>query len=422
MILLVFVLLALLDLGWSSFLSALNYRSVLRHGEQVPKELKESVSKEEARKAADYSKAKMRLAFLVSPLSTLILLALVVLGFFGLLDSWVGSLHWSAYWTGALFLGILIVARTILSIPVELYDTFVLERRFGFNTTTASTWILDQLKGLALTAVLGLPLLFLLYVFIDGTGPFWWLWAAAIFSVIELLLSLIFPLVIAPLFNKFSPLPEGSLKTGIEALASKCSFRVSGIFIMDGSKRSKHSNAYFTGLGASKRIVLYDTLVSSMSEDEILAVLAHEIGHEKRKHVLKMTSVSILLSFFGFWILALLMQWPELYAAFGFAAASRHAILLILSIVSGPATFFLTPIFSAWSRAHEYQADAYSVGNALASPKEGARSLSSALVKLGRENASNLWPARLYSLWYYSHPTLMERLAAIDKAGSGQPR
>ena len=178
---------------------------------------------------------------------------------------------------------------------------------------------------------------------------------------------------------------------------------------MDGSKRSKHSNAYFTGLGRSKRIVLYDTLVAQMSEDEVLAVLAHEIGHEKKRHVLKMTAVSIALSFLIFYFLDLLMRWGELYAAFGFAGASKHAIILILSLVSGPATFFLAPAFSAWSRKHEYQADAF------AAKATSADALGSALVKLNRENASNLWPHPLYSFWYYSHPTLCERLAATEK-------
>jgi STE24 endopeptidase len=178
---------------------------------------------------------------------------------------------------------------------------------------------------------------------------------------------------------------------------------------MDGSKRSRHSNAYFTGMGRMKRIVLFDTLVAQMGEDEVLAVLAHEIGHEKKRHVLKMTFLSIILSFIGFWVLALCMGWNDLYAAFGFAAPSKHALLLIVSLVSGPATFFLTPWFSALSRKHEYEADAFA---ALAT---SAGAMGGALRKLNKENASNLWPHRLYAAWYYSHPTLQDRLAAIEK-------
>jgi STE24 endopeptidase len=423
-LLLIYIALALVDLGWGSFLSALNYRSVSQHEREVPKELRKSVTKEAAAKAADYSKAKMRLSFIESPLSTLIILFAAVLGLFGLFDVCIESLSLSAYWSGALFLGLLLLAQGLILSPFDLYSTFVLEKRFGFNTTRFGTWLLDELKSLAIAAALGLPLLALLYVFIDGTGQLWWLWAAAIFSVIDLVISLLYPLVIAPLFNKFSPLPEGSLKERIGELAKKLEFRLSGIFVMDGSKRSKHSNAYFTGLGKSKRVVLYDTLIAQMSEDEILAVLAHEIGHEKKKHVLKMTCVSIALSFLTFWILSLMMKWSELYAAFGFASASKHAIILILALVSGPATFYIAPAFSAWSRKHEYQADSFAVealasmasaADSVAAKATSADALGSALVKLNNENASNLWPHPLYSFWYYSHPTLCERLKAIGK-------
>jgi STE24 endopeptidase len=389
---------------------------VSRHGGEVPKELQKNVTTEEATKSADYSKAKMRLSFIATPLSTFIVLFAAIFGLFGLFDSWIGVLGLSSYWRGALYLGALMLAQGLLSAPFELYSTFVLEKRFGFNTTTMRTWLLDGLKSLLLSAVIGLPLLALLYVFIDGAGSFWWLWAAAIFSVLDIVISLVYPLVIAPLFNKFSPLSEGSLKERIGELAARLEFRVSGIFVMDGSKRSRHSNAYFTGLGRVKRIVLYDTLVSSMSEDEILAVLAHEIGHEKKKHVQKMTALSIVLSFATFWVLDLLMRWSELYAAFGFAEPSKHAILLILALVSGPATFFLAPAFSAWSRKHEYQADSFAVEAA------GAEALGSSLVKLSRENASNLWPSRLYSAWDYSHPSLRERLAAISSEAKSRGR
>jgi STE24 endopeptidase len=406
-ILLVYVALALLDLGWALFLTALNYCSVARNGGAVPEELRASVSAEEAAKSAAYSKAGMRLSFVASPIGTAIVIAAAAAGLFGLLDAWVGGFVAQAYWRGALFLGLVLFAQALLSSPFSLYSTFVLEKRYGFNTTKIGTWLLDTLKSAVISTALGLPLLFLLYAFIDGTGPLWWLWAAAIFSLIDLALSLVYPLFIAPLFNKFSPLPEGSLRMHIEDLAHRLGFRMSGIFVMDGSKRSKHSNAYFTGLGRVKRIVLYDTLVSSMSEEEVLAVLAHEMGHEKKRHVLKMTAASIAFSFVGFWVLALLMGWPELYAAFGFSAPSKHALLLILGLVSGPATFFLTPAFSAWSRKHEYEADRF------AAEATGPEALSSALLRLNRENASNLWPHGLYSFWYYSHPTLRERLRAI---------
>jgi STE24 endopeptidase len=406
-ILISYIALALLDLGWTLFLTLLNYRCVARHAGAVPEELIAGVSAEEAAKSAAYSMAGMRLSSLANPIGTIVVLAAAAAGLFGLLDSWIGGLASSPYWRGVLFLGAVLLAQAFLSSPFSLYSTFALEKRYGFNTTKFGTWALDALKSALIAIILGLPLLYLLYAFIDGAGAFWWLWAAAIFSVINLGLSLIYPLVIAPLFNKFTPLPESSLRTRIDELARRLEFRVSGIFVMDGSKRSRHSNAYFTGLGRIKRIVLFDTLVSSMTEDEVLAVLAHEIGHEKKKHVLKMTAVSIAFSFLSFWVLSVLMKWSELYAAFGFASPSKHAMLLILGLVSGPATFFLAPAFSAWSRKHEYAADAFAAAAA------GGEALSSALVRLNRENASNLWPHPLYSFWHYSHPTLRERLAAI---------
>jgi STE24 endopeptidase len=425
-ILIIYITLALVDLGWGLFLTGLNYRNVKRRGGQVPEELRTSVDPAEAEKSSAYSLARMRLSFVESPIMTALVLVAAASGLFGLLGRFVDGLAIGSYWSGVLFLGSLLLAQAILASPISLYSTFSLEKRFGFNTTKLGTWVLDTLKSALISIALGLPLLYLLYAFIDGAGSLWWLWAAAIFTLINLVLSLIYPLLIAPLFNKFTPLPEGSLATRISRLAEALSFRVSGIFVMDSSKRSRHSNAYFTGLGRMKRIVLFDTLVSQMSEDEVLAVLAHEIGHEKKRHVLKMTALSIAFSFLGFWILDRLMGWGAMYEAFGFAAPSKHALLLILALVSGPATFFLTPAFSAWSRKHEYEADKFAV-EALASKARaadiyaaraaGAGALSSALIRLNRENASNLWPHPLYSFWYYSHPTLRERLAAIQ----GQP-
>ncbi len=410
-ILLAFVVLSLVDLGWSMALLALNYREAGRRRGQLPPEAASGMSAEEALKAHDYSRARMRLSFLATPLTTFAVLALAAAGAFGALDAAVGARVVSAYWRGVLFLGALLLAQGVLSAPFDLYGTFVVEKRYGFNTTTARTWLLDRLKGLLIGGALGLPLLFLLYAFIDRAGASWWLWAAAVFSAIDIVLSLLYPLLIAPLFNKFSPLPEGSLKERIGDLAGKLSFRYGGIFVMDGSKRSRHSNAYFTGMGRLKRIVLFDTLIAQMSEDEVLAVLAHEIGHEKKRHVLKMTAIAVLFGFVAFWVLDRCMGWGALYAAFGFPGPSKHALLLIVSLVAGPATFFLTPLLALLSRKHEYEADAF------AARATSGEAMGGALRKLNKENASNLWPHPLYAFWYYSHPTLRDRLAAIAKAG-----
>jgi STE24 endopeptidase len=399
--------LSLVDLGWGSFLTSLNYRRVARRAGEVPESLRGAVSAEDAAKAAAYSKAKMRLSLAEEPVMTALVLAAAGLGLFGLLDSALGAAIGSAYWRGAAFLGAVIAAESLLAAPFSLYATFSLERRFGFNSTTLGTWLLDGLKSALISTALGLPLLYLLYAFIDGAGRLWWLWAAAIFSLVQVLLAMIFPALVAPLFNKFTPLAEGPLAARIEELADRLGFRNRGVFVMDGSRRSSHSNAYFTGIGRTKRIVLYDTLVEKMGEEELAAVLAHEIGHEKLRHVIKRTIASAAASFAAFFLLDRMTGWDALYAAFGFAGASKHALLLILGLISGPATFFLVPALSAWSRRDEYAADRY------AARAVGPGPLSSALIRLNRDNASNLWPHRLYSAWYYSHPTLVERLSAI---------
>jgi STE24 endopeptidase len=399
-----FICLSLVDLGWTLFLLVLNYREAGRRRGELPEWLPGGMNAEEARKATDYSRERMRLQAAETLVSVFAVLVLAASGFFGFLDSVLAPIA-SAYWRGAVFLGSLMLAEALLSAPFGLYGTFVIEKRFGFNTTTVGVWVLDRLKGAAIGAALGLPLLFLLYSFIDLAGDAWWLWAAVIFSAVDIVISLLFPLVVAPLFNKFSPLAEGGLKEKIGELSARLSFRFGGIFVMDGSKRSRHSNAYFTGMGRLKRIVLFDTLISQMTEGEVLAVLAHEIGHEKKRHMLKMTAIAVVGSFAAFWVLDLCMGW---------IAPSKHALLLIVGLVAGPATFFLTPCFSALSRKHEYEADAY------ASAATDPDSLASALKKLNVENAANLWPHPLYAFWYYSHPTLRDRLAAIER-GAASP-
>lgn len=424
-ILALYVALAALDLAWGLFLRLLNHRSVSSSGARVPPELEGRVSPEDAARAGAYTLARSRLSLVSEPVTTAVVVFAAVLGLFGLLDRAVCALAAGEYWRGALFLGVLAALSGLLALPFSAYTTFALEKRYGFNTTTVKTWLLDGAKNAVISAALALPLLWVLYAFMDAAGGSWWIWAAAVFSALSVLVSILYPLVIAPLFNSFTPLPDGPLRDRIRALADRVGLGMSGVFVMDGSKRSRHSNAYFTGLGRVKRVVLYDTLVESLGEDEVLAVLAHEIGHEKRRHVLKGTLLSIALFFAGFYILNLLAEWPELYAAFGFLkgrkpAPTREALLLIYALLSGPATFLLTPLASAWSRSREYQADAFAVQAVDAvntDPSSGAvtgrEAFSSALITLSRGNASNLWPHPWYSFWYYTHPTLLERLRAL---------
>jgi STE24 endopeptidase len=338
-------------------------------------------------------------------------LALIFSGALGRLDALCRSLGLHPYGAGILFIFAVSLIFYFFSLPFSLYSHFAIEQRYGFNKMTPSLFARDAVKGLVLSGLVSAPLLLVLFWFMDTAGNLWWIIAFAFTAAFQLFLSLLYPFVIAPLFNKFTPLEEGSLKEKISALAEKLSFGVNGIFVMDGSRRSHHSNAYFTGLGRVKRIVLFDTLLSSLSEGEILAVLAHEIGHEKKKHLYRRLAASFAMLFAAFFIVNLLYRREPLFAAFGFSAVSYQGIFVILSFCSGPFTFFLTPLFTSVSRRHEYEADRYAASAGF------ARELEDALLRLGKDNLTNLTPHPLYSFYHYSHPTLAERIAAIRKTG-----
>jgi STE24 endopeptidase len=303
----------------------------------------------------------------------------------------------------------------MLGLPFSWYAQFKLEERFGFNTTTMKTWILDRIKGFLLAVLLGYPLLVLVLKLIDWTGANWWLWAAAVVIAFQSLLLLVAPAVIMPLFNRFMPLPEGGLRERLFALAERTDFPMRSIEVMDGSKRSRHSNAFFTGLGRFRKIVLFDTLVTHLSEPELESVLAHEIGHYKKRHVPKMLSVSIIGTIAAFAAIAWLARQQWFYRAFGFehqigfGAANVVPAMLLFALLAGTMTFWVSPLIHIWSRRFEYQADAF----ARATMGE-TRSLIQALRKLSEKNLSNLTPHPLYSGFYYSHPTLLERERALQ--------
>jgi STE24 endopeptidase len=270
----------------------------------------------------------------------------------------------------------------------------------------------DLVKGTLVSVVITTPLLLLLFWFIDAAGPLWWVYAFAAVALLQLVLFYLYPVLISPIFNKFTPLPGGPLRTAIAALAERTGFRTSGIFVMDGSKRSSHANAYFTGFGRNKRIVLFDTLVNSLGVDETSAVLAHEIGHEKRNHIKKGIAFSFAILFVGFYLLGVMLHYPEFYAAFGFTRPSSHAALVIFMFASSPVMFFLSPLVSLLSRKHEYEADAF------ASDVVGTwKPLGTALLSLHKASLSNFTPHPLYSFFHYSHPTLAERLGALESSG-----
>jgi STE24 endopeptidase len=312
------------------------------------------------------------------------------------------------------FLFVTGVALSILTLPFAWYAQFKLEERFGFNTTSMKTWILDRVKGFLLGVLLGYPLLALVLKLIESTGANRWVWTAAVVIAFQLLLMLIAPAIIMPLFNKFTPLPEGALRERLFALAQRTDFPTRSIEMMDGSKRSRHSNAFFTGFGRFRKIVLFDTLIAQLTEPELESVLAHEIGHYKKRHVWKLLGVSIAGVFVAFAAIAWLARQQWFSRAFGFehhagfAAANIVPAILLFALLAGTISFWASPFIHIWSRSFEYEADAF----ARATMGE-AQSLIQALRKLSEKNLSNLTPHPLYSGFYYSHPTLLERERAL---------
>jgi STE24 endopeptidase len=312
-------------------------------------------------------------------------------------------------WSMAAFLLLVGVGLSLPGLPLDWYDQFRLEERFGFNTTTAKLWWLDRVKGLALSVLLGYPLLLLILALARWSGAAWWIWAWAALLAFQLLMAVLAPVIILPLFNKFTPLPEGSLRARLLALAGRTQFRAQSVQVMDGSKRSRHSNAFFTGFGKFRKIVLFDTLLQQLDEGELEAVLAHEIGHYKKRHIPKMLLASSAGTLAGFYLLSRLTRQPWFLHSFGFEPGNLVLALLLFGLLSGVVTFWLSPLAHAWSRRYEYQADAFA-----AKVMEGSRALISALRKLNEKNLSNLTPHPLYSGFYYSHPTLMERERALN--------
>jgi STE24 endopeptidase len=296
---------------------------------------------------------------------------------------------------------------SVAGLVTDAYSTFALEGRFGFNNTSASLYIADKLKALLLGVAIGTPFLWVVLWLMDAMGPLWWIWAFVFITSFQLLMIVIFPTFIAPWFNKFEPLKEGEWRERILKLAERVGFQTSGIYVMDGSKRSSHSNAYFTGIGKSKRIVLFDTLVEQMSIEQGLAVLAHEMGHYKMRHIQRMLIVQTVFSLIGLYVVSLLLDYRPLYAAFALEP-SHHAALVLFSLLAGPLTFVLGPILNLLSRRHEYEADCFAV-TTLHNPKP----MEEALITLTLKNWANLTPHPWYSAYHYSHPSPVERIEAL---------
>ncbi|MCX5915584.1 MAG: M48 family metallopeptidase [Deltaproteobacteria bacterium] len=392
-------------------LSRLNIAHLRRSGGSIPDVFQDAIDPEKLKKISAYTADSSRFGILSTLASQAFTLLLLLSG---LLPWLVHHLHrpgWGMIPSGLAFFASLGVLTNLFQIPFDLYDTFVIENRYGFNTKTFRVWVMDLLKSLALSALLGGFLLWLLLSLISGSGKFWWVGAWMLVGAFELLLLWLYPVILAPLFNKFEPLADTELVRRIAKLMERAGLKARGIFQMDASKRSRHTNAYFTGLGKSKRIVLFDTLLQSHTADEIEAVLAHEIGHWKKKHILKQLLVMELLSLIAFYVVAQLLNWPLLYRTFGFSEPVSYVGLLLIGALFSPLGYFVQPLGSVFSRKFEREADDYALGLI-----PSGEPLIQAFKRLAADNLANLTPHPLYAWFYYSHPPLVERILRLKKA------
>lgn len=381
---------------------------VLAHRNQVPEPFQETITLEAHQKAADYTLAKLKIQDLNRIVSAVLLLLFTLGGGINGLDRF-----WSGF--GPISHGVALILSVfflmaLVELPLQIYQTFVVEERFGFNRTTPIQFIKDLLLQAALGLAIGAPLLALILWVMESAGNLWWLWAWLILMAFSLLMSWAYPTLIAPLFNKFSPLDDQSLKERIQRLLERCHFQSKGIFVMDGSRRSGHGNAYFTGLGNNKRIVFFDTLMESLEPEELEAVLAHELGHFKRKHVIKMLITSAILSLVGFALLGWLAQQSWFYEGLGVSRPGNATALLLFMLAMPVFSTFLQPIIAAIQRKYEFEADQF------AAQMSDSQALIRALVKLYRENAATLTPDPLYSAFHYSHPPAAIRIAHLKQA------
>ena len=393
------------------WLAQLNRRHVRAHAGQLPPAFQDIMDEATYAKSTAYTLARSRLGVFSDTLGALVLLATLFSGVLPGAFEWVQQNTGSSAWIMAAFLFLVGVALALPGVPVDWFEQFRLEQRFGFNTTTQTTWWLDRVKMFLLAAGLGYPLLVLLLKLVEWTGDWWWLWAWAALLAFQFLMMVLAPVLIMPLFYKFTRLPEGTLRERLVQLADRTKFLANSIQVMDGSRRSRHSNAFFTGFGRYRKIVLFDTLIAQLSEAELEAVLAHEIGHYKRKHILKLLVWSALSSLLAFYVLAWLARQEWFYRAFGFAPGDVTPALLVFALLAGTVTFWLSPLQNWWARRFEYEADAFA-RNAMGDPSP----LVGALRKLHEKNLSNLTPHPAYSGFYYSHPTLLERERALTAA------
>ncbi|HTJ20210.1 MAG TPA: M48 family metallopeptidase [Steroidobacteraceae bacterium] len=404
-----FVLLLAASTLTRSWLNQRQVAAVQRHRDEVPAAFRTQIDLASHQKAADYTVASARIGRWDTLLDAAIALVLTLGGGLSSIDHAWQAAHLSAVWHGTAVVLSTFLIVSLVGLPLSIWRTFGVEARFGFNRTTVGLFIADLFKGLLLGLVLGGPLVFVILLLMQRAGTLWWLYAWFVWVGFTVLITWAYPSFIAPLFNKFTPLNDAALKERTEALLQRCGFSSRGVFVMDGSRRSVHGNAYFTGVGRNKRIVFFDTLLERLQIAEVEAVLAHELGHFSLHHVRWRLVLSLGLGLVGLAVLGFLAQWSDFYAAFGVTTPSSHTALLLFVFVLPVFTYFTTPISAWWSRKHEFEADEFAAKFA------DARQLAEALVKLYRDNATTLTPDSLHSAFYDSHPPALVRITRLQQ-------
>ena len=408
---LTFALALTLSLILKFWLASRQIRHVAQNRSAVPPAFAGKVSLAAHQKAADYTMTKTRFGLLELAWGAAIVLAWTLLGGLSGVNEWLADVMGHGIVQQVCLLVAFMAIGSLLDLPFTLYQTFVIEERFGFNKTSLNLWLQDFAKSLLLSALIGIPFITLVIWMMGATGPWWWLWVWGVWMGFNLLALLIYPTLIAPLFNKFQPLEDPDVKKRVSQLMARCGFTSKGFFVMDGSKRSAHANAYFTGFGASKRVVFYDTLLAQLSPPEVDAVLAHELGHFKHRHVIKRIVSMFAISLLGFFALGWISQQVWFFTGLGVVpnlGGSNDALALLLFMMVLPLLgTFMGPVFAQMSRNHEFEADAYAVA------QTSGEALAGALLKLFEDNASTLTPDPIYVQFYYSHPPATERLGRI---------
>ena len=402
----IILLILILDFVWTQYLS---YRNRMRMSPDIPPQLEGIYDKEDYTKQQDYQKVNSRFGLYTSLFSFVVMIIVLAFGLFGWLDEYLRQYIHNELLLTLAFFGIIYIINDIITIPFDYYTTFKIEERFGFNKSTKKTFWLDQIKGLLLAVALGGGILSLIVWLYTTLGEHAWLYAWAAITAFSLFMSLFFSNIIVPMFNKQTPLEEGELRDAIKTFAAKAGFAINNIYVMDASKRSSKANAYFTGFGAKKRIVLFDTLINDLDTDEIVAVLAHEIGHYKKKHTIQGIIQSVIYTGIMLFLLSWFLDNREIAEALGGKQPSFHLGMIVFSILFTPISMIIGIFSSILSRKNEYQADAYAASFGLAEP------LISGLKKLSVKSLSNLNPDPLYVFYHYSHPTLLQRMKALGK-------